>query len=325
MRCVQRLLLRIITAIQLTRLTMAFGALSDVWFVILLTRGLSGYDHVNVAQMGLFAALLAGTVVAIGLFAYGAALNDVLDVRHDRAFSPEKPIPSGRIRTGQAVVVTVVSLIIAMLAAEQFGTQALWLGMLVAAAVLFYNVTGKHIPSVGVVSIGLIHAAHMFIPNYALSLTLPVWLIMTHAMALGGLVHVLEDKRPRFNGRSIAAAIAGWVFWSVVILGAGLMRRESIWPPEVSPWAMLLPLIAVAAFVGVMLWKTRRVDGRVAAEKLKRYGAMWQCLYGAAWLLAIGLEGQAAMMGVLAVVGFTAMTLIKEMSGLSGQPVTFRA
>lgn len=325
MRIVHRILLRILSTIQLTRLTMAFGALSDVWFVILLTRGLGDYARMPVAQMSLLGALFAGGVVAIGLFAYGAALNDIIDVRHDRAFSPDRPIPSGRIRPGQAIVLTVISLIIAMLAAEQFGTPALWLAMLVAAAVLFYNVTGKHIPSVGVVSIGLIHAAHMFIPNYALSLTLPIWLIMTHAMAVGGLVHVFEDKRPRFDRRSIAAAITGWIFWSVVILGAGLMRRESIWPPEVNPFAALVPLSAIAAFIGVMIWKTRRVDGRVAAEKIKRYGAMWQCLYGATWLLALGLEGAAAFMGLLAVIGFTAMTLIREVSGLSGGPITYRA
>jgi hypothetical protein len=322
---VHRILLRIISTIQLTRLTMAFGALSDVWFVILLTRGLGDYGRMPVSQMALLPALFAGAIVAIGLFAYGAALNDIIDVRHDRAFSPDRPIPSGRIRPGQAVVVTVGSLIAAMLAAEAFGTPALWLAMLVAAAVLFYNVTGKHIPSVGVVSIGLIHAAHMFIPNYALSLTLPIWLIMTHAMVVGGLVHVLENKRPQFNSRSIAAAVAGWMFWSVVILGAGLMRRDSIWPPEISPLAALLPLGAVFTYVGVMLWKARRVEGRIAAEKIKRYGAMWQCLYGAAWLLAIGLEGEAAFMGVLAIIGFAAMTLIKEVSGLSGQPVTYRA
>ena len=31
---------RFLTAIQLTRLTMAFGAVSDVWFVVLATRAM---------------------------------------------------------------------------------------------------------------------------------------------------------------------------------------------------------------------------------------------------------------------------------------------
>jgi hypothetical protein len=40
-----------ITAIQLTRLTMAFGAVSDVWFVILLTQARSEYVYMPVHGM----------------------------------------------------------------------------------------------------------------------------------------------------------------------------------------------------------------------------------------------------------------------------------
>ncbi|MCZ6493698.1 MAG: hypothetical protein O6933_06420, partial [Planctomycetota bacterium] len=88
--------IKLITAIRLTRLTMAFGAVSDVWFVILLS-GAQGSEVLAVgdAPRHLAAALLAGAVVAIGLFAYGASLNDVLDVRHDSTFSPHRPIPAG--------------------------------------------------------------------------------------------------------------------------------------------------------------------------------------------------------------------------------------
>ena len=88
--------LKIMTTIQLTRLTMAFGAVSDIWFVILLTKANENYVMIDVYRMPLVPALMAGAVVAVGLFAYGASLNDVLDVRHDAAFSPERPIPAGR-------------------------------------------------------------------------------------------------------------------------------------------------------------------------------------------------------------------------------------
>ena len=124
-RGVRRFLLRLVTAIQLTRLTIAFGAVSDIWFVILLTRAGSTSDHlsalgisgpegvpVDVAGLPLTAALVSGAIIAVGLFAYGASLNDVLDARHDATFSPERPIPAGRIKIGQAVVVTVGALIV---------------------------------------------------------------------------------------------------------------------------------------------------------------------------------------------------------------------
>ncbi|MHC4219599.1 MAG: UbiA family prenyltransferase [Planctomycetota bacterium] len=320
------LIVKLTTAIKLTRLTMAFGAVSDVWFVILLTRAdttYAGIADVRVYGMELVVALIAGAVVATGLFAYGASLNDVLDVRHDSAFSPDRPIPAGRIKVGQAIVVTVASLIITVVAAAPMGRLALWIMLLVAAAILFYNAAGRFIPAVGIVSIGLIHAAHMIIPNAHLSFTLPIWLVMTHAMGIAAGVHVLEDKRPRLGPRSVAGITIGWLFWSTLVIGYGALRG-GIWPPETPLWTLFWPVTAMAGFVVVSVWKTSAVHGAAAAEKLKRYGAMWQALYGAAWLMALGLEVQAASLGAVAIAGFAVMTVIKEITGLSGRPVVYR-
>jgi hypothetical protein len=222
--------------------------------------------------MPLAVALIAGAVVATGLFAYGASLNDVLDVRHDSTFSPQRPIPAGRIRLGQAIVVTVASLIITVVAAAPMGRLALWIMLLVAAAILFYNAAGRFIPAVGLVTIGLIHAAHMLIPNAHLSFTLPVWLVMTHAMGVGAAVHVFEDKRPRLGPRSVAGIAAGWLFWSALVIGYGA-ARGGIWPPGTPVWTLIWPATAVAGFLVISVWKAGAVQGAAAAEKLKRYGA----------------------------------------------------
>lgn len=319
------MVLRILTAIQLTRLTMAFGAVSDIWFVILLTQAQDEYAVMKVVpHMPLWAWLLAGAIVAVGLFACGASLNDVLDVRHDSAFSPDRPIPAGRIKAGQAVVVAFGALIVAVLGGAWMGTGAVCLTLLAASGLLFYNATGKFIPSVGIVTVGLVHAVHMMIPNYQLTFLLPVWLVMTHAMVITGIVHVLEDKRPVLSRRALAGVVLGWAAWSTLIIGAGAMQSPGLWPEDASLFGLLYPLIAVLAFAMVAWWKTMRVSGRSAAEKLKRYGAMWQCLYGASWLLAIGLTVQAAWLGAFAVAGFIGMTVIRELTGVTGQPMAYR-
>jgi hypothetical protein len=324
---VHRSILRIITAIQLTRLTMAFGAVADVWFVVLLTkyhRTHSTYAYLPVHNMNLVAALLAGATVAIGLFAYGASLNDVLDVRHDSAFSPDRPIPAGRIRLGQAIVVTVGAMIVAMLGSIAFGDEAAIVASIAAALILFYNATGKYIPAIGITLVGVIHAAHMLIPNYQLEFTLPVWLVMTHSMVIAALVHRLEEKRPVLSVRSIVATSLAWIGLSAMLLWAGGRRSEGLWPNASSPMVAAYPALAVAGFVFMAWWKATSVGGRAAAEKLKRYGAMWQALYGSAWLLALGMEIQALWIGLLALTGFAAMTMIKEVTGLSDRPVAYR-
>ena len=164
-----RFLMRILTAIQLTRLTIAFGAVSDIWFIILLTRAEPRYTHIQVHNLPIGLSLLAGAVLALGLFAHGAALNDLLDLQHDSAFSPDRPIPAGRIRIGQAVVITIGALLMAFLGASILGVWAVLLTLLMAAGLLFYNTAGKFIPAVGFTTIGLLYVVHMLIPNHELS------------------------------------------------------------------------------------------------------------------------------------------------------------
>jgi len=303
---------------------MAFGAVSDLWFVILLSRANRDYSYIEIYNMPLWAALLAGAVVAIGLFAYGAALNDVLDARHDSAFSPDRPIPAGRIRLGQAIVVTISSLLIAVFGSAAMGDWALRITVLIAASILFFNAAGRFIPSVGLVTIGLIHAAHMLIPNVQLTFTLPIWLVMTHAIVIAATIHALEEKRPRIRVKTIIGIASGWLAWSVIVLGAGWYQQGSLWPEGVPVWHLVWPAFAIGGFVAVAWWKTTTVPGRIAAEKLRRYGAMWQCLYGASWLLALGLIREAMIIGAVAFLGFAGMTIIKEMTSLVARPVMYR-
>lgn len=325
----RRLLLRVLTAIQLTRLSLAFGAVSDLWFMVLLSRALAarGDDSTApVVTLPLVVALTSGAVVALGLFAFGASLNDLLDARHDTAFSPDRPIPAGRIRASQAVVVTVGALLAALLAALAFGDGGLLLAALAAAGILFFNAVGKHIPAVGLITIGLIHAATMAVPDIRIAFTLPIWLVVTHAVAVATGVYILEGKRPTLSRRSMVAVAVGYLFWSTIILGTGIARSglDDLWPRGAAIAGLFWPLLAVASFVVVARRKAEGVSPRVAAEKLRRYGAMWHCLYGAAWLLAMNLHEQATWMGLLALVGFAGMTVIKEVNGLTGRPVGFR-
>lgn len=303
---------------------MAFGAVSDVWFVILLTRAWGTVGQGNaVVDLPLAIVLLLGMTIAIGLFAYGASLNDVLDVRHDSAFSPDRPIPAGRIRVGQAMIVAVGALLISILAAQTLGMWPLKLTMLTAVAILFFNAAGRFIPAVGIVVIGLIHAIHMLIPNAHLTFTWPVWFVMTHAMGIAFTVHVLEAKRPRITKAALSVICVAWVFWSIVILGLGI-NRGGWWPEETTPVNILWPVLAFIAFIAVARWKTVTIKPSVAAEKLKRYGAMWQSLYGAMWLLALDLRIQAMWICLFALFGFTTMTIIKEMLGQMNRPLTYR-
>jgi hypothetical protein len=330
----RRWLLRMAPVMHLTRVSSAFAAVANVWLVILWTRGVSEeWATPAIREQPLWLLLGGGAVAALGLFAFGTSLNDILDLRRDRALRPDRPLPSGRMNVDGAVMLVALTLIAAVLGATVFGTAAVLLTLVVAGAVLAFNVLGKFIPGIGMVLLGLIYAGHMAVPNVRLVFVWPVWLVMTHALVLGGLTHALGRKVPPLSTRAIAAAVAGWLFWSGVIFAIGWRNSRlspeggggSIWPNWVDPWAAVLPAMLAVGF-GVLVWRKVSLVGRGprAAEKTGRYGALWLALYACAWLLGQGLYEESAILGGLTAAGFLGMTVLREVYQALEQPTGFR-
>jgi len=314
-----------ISALKLTRFSVAIGAIADIWLVLLITKNDSGYVGTSVYSLQWWSSILAAAVVAIGLCGFAASLNDTIDARHDATFHPDRPIPSGWVPIAQAVVLMVCSLLIALLAASFLGAWPVRMGLLTAAAILFYNVVGKHIPAVGLVSVGLIYASHMLIANIELTFTLPVWMIMTHAMACATAIYFLEDKRPRLSARGWLGVLLGWIFWSIVLCYGPIARHGTLLPDGMHIVSLLWPLAAVAGFILTIRWKVSRArTSMLAAEKVRRYGAIWECLYAAAWLMALQLYRPAILMFIFAVTSTVIVMLVKEATGATGKPISWR-
>jgi 4-hydroxybenzoate polyprenyltransferase len=318
---------KLLPFLHLTRITTAFAAIANVWFVILWSRAAAPNEALPsaLADLSLPVLLATSAVCAAGLFVYGMALNDVLDVQYDRAFAPNRPLPSGQLRMVWAVSLVILALMVAMLGAIVLGMKALLLCLLTAAAILFYNAVGKFIPAVGLVSLGLIYAAHMMIPNFDLKFVWPVWVVMTHSLLVGAWTYSLAEKRPLMTRRGATAMILGWAVWSLVLFIAGYRRVDGIWPDWVNPLTVLGPIVLAILFVLYGIRKVRITPTRArAAEKITRYGALWLALYDTAWLFGQGYRQYAALLGAVAVAGFLGMTLVREVLGLLERPLEYR-
>ena len=216
---------RVLPALQLTRVTGAFAAVANVWFVVLWSRVHVEEPATVAIKGGPLWLLLAGAAAnALGLFTFATALNDILDWRRDKALFPERPLPAGRMSMDQAVTLAVATFGLAVLGATVLGMSSVLLTLTVGGAILFFNATGKHIPAVGLVLLGLIYAGQMVVPNLNLRFVWPVWVVMTHALAVGAVSHLVANKSPGVSVRASAFAGAGWLFWSAVILGVGYWR-----------------------------------------------------------------------------------------------------
>lgn len=324
----ERLISRLSPVLHLTRITNAVAAVANVWFIILWTRAAPIERHSApsiLLEQPLWILLAAGFILAIGLFAYAMALNDILDIRRDRALYPERPIPSGRISLDTAVALIAASLIISTLAALLLGTAAAAMCLLVAASILIYNTSLKYLPSIGLVLLGLIYAAHMLIPNIRLQFVWPVWLAMTHALLIGALTHHLLAKRPALTPPILSLAAAGWLFWSLVLLAVGWRRNAQLWPAEVALTSAIAPTLLLLAFALLAWHKARKATSRArAAEKIQRYGSLWLTLYATAWMLGEQHIPEAIILASLAALGFLGMTTLRELYSLLEFPVGYR-
>jgi hypothetical protein len=202
------------------------------------------------------------------------------------------------------------------------------LTVLVSSAILLFHAAGKFIPAFGLVLLGLIYAGHMVVPNLHIAFVWPVWLVMTHSLVVGGVTHAIARKVPAVSRRAAVAAVAGWAFWTFVMFSAGWWRERhhgGLWPEWVEPTAAIGPGMLIVLF-GLMAWQKVRVHGMTAraADKVARYGSLWQALYAVVWLLGQGFQRETVIVGVLAGVGFLGMTILRELYGLVEQPVGYR-
>ena len=110
----------------------------------------------------------------------------------------------------------------------------------------------------------------------------------------------------------------------MIILMAGWHQQAGWWPEGSNSLGILWPILAILGFVLVIRVKTRKSENRIAAEKLARYGAMWQSIYAGCWLLAVGMYGAASLLFALALVGFCLMTAMKEFGGLVTNPPRYQ-
>jgi len=321
---------RLRPVLELARVTQAFAAVANVWFVILWTRAHPEHESASqtIWSRPVWILLVGGAVAAVGLYAFAMALNDILDLRRDRALRPDRPLPSGRIGVNMAVSIAVCTLLIAVLGATLLGIEAVVLTIVLSGAILVFNAAGKFVPGFGLVLLGLIYAGHMVVPNLDLRFVWPVWLVMTHALVIAGVAYRLGRKVPRISSRAMGFAAAGWVFWSGVILGVGWWRNRDaggLWPDWVSPAAAIGPILLAGLFV-VFAWRRVRQigPGPRAAEKVSRYGSVWLSFYACVWMFGQGLVAEGVILTVLTVLGLLGMTVLRELYGLMEMPLGFR-
>ena len=322
----RRIVRRFLAALEISRLSVAFGAVANVWLAILLARADGRMAGLPVASLPLWQALGAGTLVAVGFLAFGAALNDFLDAKHDRAFAPDRPLPAGNLHPRRAVQIAAVSLCAGVLGATAFGTTAILAAMALAAVILVYDSFAKHVPALGIVVAGFATVLSMLAPCADTPVLLPVWLAMSQTMGVGALAYVLGEKRPRLTRRSTLFGAGCWLAASAALIWLERERNGgAMFAPLATPAAIAVPAAVVVAGALVGAWKLRHARGPRANDKILRYGSLWKSLVAAAWLAAAGMHREAAWIAGIALAIFAIVAVLRELGPQLAEPVTWRS
>lgn len=321
----REVVLRIAPVLRLTRVSGAFAAVGNVWFVVLWTRANAAEDWSREIQTTpLWALLAGGALAAAALYAFGSTVNDVVDSSRDRALKRDRPLAEGEASGEVAIFAAAGTLILSVLGATVFGTGAVVATLVLAALILAYNAAGRFVPGIGLVLLAVVYGGHMLAPNLGLRFLAPVWVIMTHALVVAWLAHRLGRKSPPLSGRAVTSMVVGWVLASVVLAGLAV-RRDGIAPQWVPLTAVVSPGLLTLVYAALVVRRVMQIGpGPRLGSKIERYGALWLPLYGVAWLWGIGDSTGAIIMGGVAGAGFLGMTVLRELYGLAEHPAGYR-
>jgi 4-hydroxybenzoate polyprenyltransferase len=281
---------RLLALLQLTRMALVFTALSNALAALALRS-----EFVGDTSMAM---VLAAVAVAIGLYGYGMALNDIIDRRRDRQFAGARPLPSGRIGIVTACVAAGLMLTLAVAGAiglmrasgpEQGGAAmaSVVLVLVTAGLIATYDLAGKYLVWVGLLLLGLVRFFHAA----AIAPQLPVvWhplFLLNHVAIVSAVAYRWEAKRPPMSRRQVVWLGSGLLALDVgLVAGLFLRRGESFASSlHVEP-ALILPVLAAVgfAFVGWSV-KARANDRRAAGKSLILYGLLWLIVYDALFVM----------------------------------------
>lgn len=100
-------------------------------------------------------ALLLAVFAALCFYAAGLVINDLVDIERDRAERPGRPLPSGGVSVRLARWAAVKLMALGILLCFLAGQAVLVVGLLLAAAILVYNLLAKNVPVFGPLAMGL--------------------------------------------------------------------------------------------------------------------------------------------------------------------------
>lgn len=202
--------------LELVRLPNLFTAVGDI---------VAGYLVVSRGVDASWSDLVILTASSVCFYAGGVVLNDYFDRDVDAVERPERPIPSGRIRERDALLLGTGLLVAGCILAAGAGVQSLVVGVLLAGCIVLYDAKGKRIEYVGSVNMGGCRFLNVVLgASGAASVHAETWLWLVLPAALLVMLYIsavtLLATGEVWGGNRIISSL---VFGAVVVVIGGVV------------------------------------------------------------------------------------------------------
>jgi hypothetical protein len=292
--------LRLLSALQLTRMALVFTAIADAACSVLLLAQWQLDPGERLRDVITLPRVFAAGIVSIGLYGFGMSLNDIIDRRRDRQIAAHRPLPSGRIGLVAAHVICVLLGLAALVAGYFLAHSAdshearvmtilllFWTGLLIT----FYDLAGKYLVAPGLLTLGLIRFFHATIAAPQLPLLWHPLLLMNHVTILSAVAYHLEQKRPALSRIHWWAVLGGLALADVMCILLVWWRRsarlgqtgiiDSLW---IEPGLLFVVGAVIAFLAGAWVIHRMAGDTRAAGQSLMLFGLLWLIVYDASFV-----------------------------------------
>jgi len=201
------------------------------------------------------ALLLGGASLCI--YSAGLVLNDIADVKTDRRERPQRPIPSGRVSRGGALIATLLLLAGGLGLAGAAGMTSFCVAGGLVALVVFYDLGAKRVPVLGPIVMGSCRGANVALGAStgvgAGAIILPVALAASAEVAYVASVTAIAAREVE----GPPGAVLRWLPSAVIGAGMGLMLGF-VWGGEM--WVLAAAALPVVAVLSASLRLRRDMD-----------------------------------------------------------------
>ena len=240
---------KLLAYLRLTRPANIVTAISDIW---------AGF-----AIAGATAFLLAGqteeylapflwlTLATVGLYGGGVAFNDVFDAELDKVERPERPIPSGQVSLGRAILLALSLLLMGIIAGFKVSYWSGELAIFVAAFAVLYDAWGKHQKIFGPINMGLCRSGNLLLGMSVIPESIgDYWYVALIPLAYISAITMIS--RGEVHGQNKLALQAGFGLYLLILVSIlTISLREN----GIAAW-QVIPLIVLFGYMILPpLWK----------------------------------------------------------------------